>query len=125
MLSKTEIQKSIEALQPAPAGESIQQCGYRVARWMLSLVQDEHAEIAKTAALYDRLISGDAPTAAEWDNNHLALARALALALDRARALARDLARDLDRDLARDLDLDLAAMKILGARLSPSTKLDE
>jgi hypothetical protein len=42
MLSKTEIQQSIEVLQPAPAGESIQQRGYRVARWLLSVIEGDN-----------------------------------------------------------------------------------
>jgi hypothetical protein len=70
MLSKTEIQQSIEALQPAPAGETIQQCGYRVARWLLSDIED-----------------------AKWEHNSSALALALAVVRVRARALAFDLDR--------------------------------
>jgi hypothetical protein len=152
MLSKIEIQKSIDALRPAPKGESIQQCGYRVARWLLSAVQDEHPAIKETVVLYDRLISGFAPSPAEWKSNcndlDLALARArdlaralalarartLDLALARARALARALdlararalARALDLARARDLDLDLdrGAIKILGGRLRATQRLD-
>ncbi len=92
---------------------------------LLADIKDQHPEIEKTHALYERVIAGDAPTESEWQSNIDNLARARDMALDmalaraRARALARARARDLDMALdmalarARARDLDLARARDL------------
>ena len=120
MMTPDQIRLSVDALQPAPAHESMDQVAVRVAHWLLTLVEDEHEAIAMTASLYKRAVAGDMPIAAEWEANESALALDLAL----ARALALDLDLDLDLDLALARALfDDALIRILGPRLQPMPDL--
>lgn len=134
MKTKAQINDSIAELQPAPAGETLEQIAVRAAYWLLGTIEDEHEAIAIMRGLYARAIAGDMPSDAEWQANIDSLydARARDLALDLVRALARaldldlDLARALARalDLARARDLALALRVLLGDRLATIERLD-
>lgn len=114
MMTQAQIDASIEALQPAPADETLDQIAVRAAHWLLGTIEDERPEIAVTRGLYARAIAGDMPSDEEWQSNIDALYDA------RARARTGDLARALARDLA----LARAISKLLGDRLTPIERLD-
>jgi hypothetical protein len=109
MMTPEQITASIEALQPAPAHETMHQIAVRAGMWLLSTIADSHPEIEQTRVLYSRVVDAglrSVPTEAEWQANIDAL------------ALASDLARDLASDLALAIASDLALARALAFALA-------
>ena len=130
MMTQKQIDDSIAALMPAPAGEPLKRIAIRAAHWLLGTIEDEHEQIAVARQLCARELFGDAPAPAEWQANCDALFSAIARTLDLALALALALARsgshtlDVALALARSRSGSRALARALARSGSGSHTLD-